>query len=634
MNRKRIAHENCILTLAVMAAGILFMGYLFDFYYDLNDDTMMHDIMSGVYSGTPDGHNMQTLYPLGALIALGYRLCRRVPWYGLFLCGCQFGSFYLVGVRLCELADGWKENTDGGRSGGYGSAGWKIVLLALLTLFMWGVFLPHLIYVQYTVTCAVMSAAAIFLFLTTGEGLGIGAFVKKNIPAILLVIVAYQLRTEMLLLTFPFICLAGLYRMTEEKNIFAKENLCRYGAVLGIMLVGMLCFTVADIAAYGSAEWRDFRKFFEARTTVYDFYQELVTDERYAGELAGLGVMPHQQELLCNYNFGLDDSIDTAMVSGLADYAEDTLGAEKDWIFIAGESLRDYYYRTFHRQDMPYNMLALWGYGAVFAVGACSFFCRRRADGKIGKKASAYALEQNGSVVRNLDFLWQPALLLAVRSAVWLFILMRGRAPERITHSLYLVESALLAAMFVRLQVRNRMAWEAAWMKTVFSGTIYGFTILFIFITAYPIMRNVVDVRAEQARREQVNADWYAIDTYCKAQGGNFYFEDVYSTVGFSHKMFAYTDTGYANYDIMGGWMCKSPLYYDKLKTCGIGSAGEALLEKEGAFFIMSDEEYAQRGIAWIADYYAAGGIAVTLEEKDRINENYRVYEVHRADHT
>ena len=26
--------------------------------------------------------------------------------------------------------------------------------------------------------------------------------------------------------------------------------------------------------------------------------------------------------------------------------------------------------------------------------------------------------------------------------------------------------------------------------------------------------------------------------------------------------------------------------------------------------------------------------IAVTLEEKDRINENYRVYEVHRADHT
>ena len=62
--------ENCILTLLVVSVNMIVMGVCFDFYYDLNDDTMMLDIMSGAYSGTPDGHNMQTLYPLGALIAL------------------------------------------------------------------------------------------------------------------------------------------------------------------------------------------------------------------------------------------------------------------------------------------------------------------------------------------------------------------------------------------------------------------------------------------------------------------------------------------------------------------------------------------------------------------------------------
>ena len=54
-------YENCILTFVVVALNIAMMGICFDFYYDLNDDTMMKDIMSGVYSGMPDGHNMQTL---------------------------------------------------------------------------------------------------------------------------------------------------------------------------------------------------------------------------------------------------------------------------------------------------------------------------------------------------------------------------------------------------------------------------------------------------------------------------------------------------------------------------------------------------------------------------------------------
>ena len=67
-------YGNYILAFAVMAVNVIVMAVCFDFYYDLNDDTMMKDIMSGVYSGMPDGHNMQTLYPLGALIALCYRL--------------------------------------------------------------------------------------------------------------------------------------------------------------------------------------------------------------------------------------------------------------------------------------------------------------------------------------------------------------------------------------------------------------------------------------------------------------------------------------------------------------------------------------------------------------------------------
>ena len=39
-------------------------------------------------------------------------------------------------------------------------------------------------------------------------------------------------------------------------------------------------------------------------------------------------------------------------------------------------------------------------------------------------------------------------------------------------------------------------------------------------------------------------------------------------------------DGGYANYDILGGWMCNSPLYYEKIGRYGIESAQQGLLEQ------------------------------------------------------
>lgn len=319
-DKGRRKYENCIPALIFIVVNVALMGICFDFYYDLNDDTMMHDIMAGVYSGTPDGHNMQTLYPLGALIALCYRVCRTIPWYGLFLCLCQFGCFYLIGVRLCALCNSKNGNILR-----------KCIVLLGLSLYLWGVCLPHLINIQYTITCTMLSAAAIFLFLTTPKGLNTRQFVVKNMQSVILVVAAYQLRSEMLLLTFPLICLAGLFRLVEEQKIFTKETLCKYGSVLGMILGGMLLSVAADKVAYGSAQWKDFRDFFDARTTVYDFYPELITDENYSGALTALGVAAYQQTLLNNYNFGLDDAIDTELMSEMADYAVHTIGDSKDW---------------------------------------------------------------------------------------------------------------------------------------------------------------------------------------------------------------------------------------------------------------------------------------------------------------
>ncbi|MCM1143658.1 MAG: hypothetical protein NC318_09095 [Blautia sp.] len=609
-------YGNCILMTLTILVNAIIMGVCFDFYYDLNDDMMMKDIMAGVYTGTPDGHNMQTLYILGAFISLCYRLCRNFPWYGLFLCLCQFGALYLAGVRMLKIC-----------AGRLAKAG----VLLFTTVFLWGILLPHMAALQYTITCAMLTAAAIFLFLTTEKGLAPGAFVRHNIPSILLVVLAYQLRTEMLLLVFPLIGLAGLFRMAEEKAFFQKENYCKYGLVIGGILIGMLVSRLLDFAAYGDEGWKSFLTFFEKRTQVYDFHYDILTSGEHRDELAAMGISDAQQQLLANYNFGLDEGIDEEVLGRIADYAAERESDAADYASEQESDAADYateqesgaavstgrqsngaellrklwqqwklsVYRMLHEGDMPYNLPVVLGYLCVIVCGVWEGVTNPAKKG-----------------LRKWIFLWKPGLLFLVRSCLWMYILMKGRDPERITHSLYLAEFALLAGMLVMGLVRD---------KEVIIGTI-----IFLLLGAFCLWRVPGSVRGileNQRAREAANQGQEAIDTYCRAHPDCFYFEDVYSTVGFSQKIFQNVDNSLANYDIMGGWMCKSPLYREKLKQFGIETTAEGLLYMDSVFFIM-ETGTADSSTAWMEDYYAEQGIDVGVEQADVITQKYAVYRI------
>lgn len=588
----KIKYNNWIAVGICMGISALLMGLCFDFYFDLNDDTMMRDVMAGIYSGTPDGHNMQTLYPLGAFLALLYRICPPVPWYGLFLFLSQFGCFYLIGIRLLDF---------------FRKKGGRLFALAALLLFQWGIWLTHMINVQYTITCAMLGGTAVFWFLTAPSDLSVKAFIYKNIPSFILLLLAFQLRSEMLLLVLPFFAFAVWLCWWEEKTFRTMDKLKKYGMMAGLVFLGMALSTVIDLAAYSSEEWKDFRRFFNARTTVYDFYPAMVTQDGYSDALRELGVSASQQTLLRNYNFGLDDEIDTELLEEVADYAVNSVGGEQN----PGETLRKklflYYYRTVHADDAPYNVMIIFAY-AVNIIAIVILYRKTRGeyiDG-LGKRRLLWRLAQ-------------LVLLAVMRSMLWMFILMRGRDPERITHSLYLVEFILLMAMFLRLP-------KAEWRMPA-----YIMASLYILLATVSLTGSLTAVSADQRKREKTLRDWEAIDSYCAERSDNFYFEDVYSTVAFSGKLFALRDGTCANYDIAGGWMCKSPLYWEKLGRFGIAAAGDALAEDGRVYFIMSDEEANVRGLEWLEAFYEEKGREVEILENDRINENYRVYQVGRS---
>lgn len=588
MNKKEvwIKYGNYIIMIVTILVNIVALSVFSDFYYDLNDDFFMRDIMSGAYTGTPDGHNVQTLYILGAFISLFYKMCRTLPWYGIFLLFCQLGSLYAVGVRLLRFC---------------GSLFAKAVCMALLTLFIWGMILPHMTALHYTFISAMLAASAIFLFLTTPGGLTVKQFIVQNIPSILFVILAYQLRTEMLLLLFPFIGLAGLFRWMEEEKFFQKENYVKYGVVLACIICGMLVSRSIDLAAYGSEEWEQFLTFFDKRTEVYDYHLEILTSGEHREYLRSIGLNDAQQELLSNYNFGLDESIDAELLSEIAVYAS----ADTDYFENIPKQVRYYIYRTLHSEDVPYNRLVIALYFCIVLVGLYAVFA---GEGR-------------------WTFLWQLILTGMVRTSLWMFILIRGRYPERITHSLYVAEAALLLGILCMQFVK--LDWLRFWKadeKQPETGrkAVVVILVLFGLLCLYHVPLSIRKVMADEESREISHVNCMKIAQYCRAHPNNFYFKDVYSTVGYSQKIFQDVDNSLANHDIMGGWLCKSPLYDEKLEKFGITTMEEGLLYQDNVYFITAKDS----DTGWLSAYYAGKGFAVSVEEVDSIEETYMVYRV------
>lgn len=247
----------CITTLFL----VILLTCLFGYHYELNDDIMIKDLLSGSYTGTPSGYCIQILYPLGVIVAFFYRMIRMLPWYGILLLIAQYGSCFLIFERTLKLVQRTVP---------------KVSLLVTEAFLFLSLFSYALVNLQYSMTCAFLMGAALFLFVTTEVRLSVGEFLKHNIGTILLLVLAFCLRTEMFLLLSPFLAFAGfaywLHRDKVDKRTFwEKDNLCRYGGFLAITALSLLLVWGMDWTAYSGNPWREFRQLFDARTQLYDF---------------------------------------------------------------------------------------------------------------------------------------------------------------------------------------------------------------------------------------------------------------------------------------------------------------------------------------------------------------------------
>lgn len=604
-------HENCILALSAVLCMMLFVGLKFDYYYQANDDIYIKNILSGAYTGTPESHNIQMHYIISLLISLMYRIAGGLPVYGLFLCTCHYGAGFLIFERSAGLmAKTWS----------------KVLIVVLEATVFTGLLLPELVFMQYTVTCTLLAAAAAFRFYTTDKELPAKEFVKANISNILLVTLAFLVRSEMLLLLLPLICTAGLFKWFTHKPVFAKVNAVKYLSVIGLILAGICVGQATHMLAYSSEEWTAFTEFFDERTELYD-YQFVPMYEGNEEFYNQIGLLGSEQELLVNYNFGLDEDITADTLRKTADYAVTLKGAGLSFAERLKNAAFDYKYKLTHEVDYPWNVMVLVGYALLIILAW---------------KNKSYG------------YIWKVPFIFAIRTGLWMYIIMGNRYPARITHSLYFMELVILAALIFeecRKEYAKGQVKFAESSNVVRAWQSCSFTIL-VFVACgilgmFGFSHHSELVSEEMEQRDYANREMDAITDYCKEHYDNFYFVDVYSAVSctdfvvsdlaieYSEKAFEGVDNSLDNYDLMGGWVVKSPLTGKKLKNYGMEAADgssameRGLVDSENVYVIIKTE----KTMDWLVDYYAQkAGMQVSVTPVEEIGLDgkplFTVYQV------
>ena len=128
------------------------------------------------------------------------------------------------------------------------------------------------------------------------------------------------------------------------------------------------------------------------------------------------------------------------------------------------------------------------------------------------------------------------------------------------------------------------------------------------------------------------------MDDYAKANPENYYYLDVYSTVSFMEKMFKNVDNGQKNYDLLGGWICHSPLQEEARSRY----VKEALVNEEimqegsktvGEILLLDNFRFVAESICdvtFVEKYYASQGKKVILELEDTVGEGENPFLVYR----
>lgn len=540
-------------------------GILFPMTFYLNDDVTMRSILSGTYTGIPDGHVIYMKYPLTGLISLLYRLFGKAPWFSLFLEGFFWLSVTMVLEHVIYITEQ------------IGKAG--IGVTACIAFLCGALFLPHTVYLHYTIVAAVLGGCGLFLVVTGGG--------KK---AVLLFVLCYCVRSQMFFLLLPFLAVIYIWLLWENRS----RQLLVMPALLAVSI--LICMAWNGLM-YRSEDWRQYEAFNESRTQLYD-YHDLLPYEDYAEQYESAGIGEWEYSILEQYTLALESGVDAGQLQAATDIYAAKRDAERDPSEYFRQCLIEYYYNAIHTHK-PYNYILVCAY----LLTAVMLLWKRK---------------------------WVLFLLVCCmavgRSLIWMFLIWQGRFPERIYISLYLLEIMVLAGMLCSIltgwsasshikldqKISSRKLNKSASVVISCSCILSS---LLLFVTGITQMKTALEKVYDQQENQR---EWNELTAYCVEHSSNLYLLDTMSMVSYAGEVWEGTSEK-ANYLLAGGWMSATPLLQQRIQSLGAVDGGELLTRGVSGdtkiLYIVS----AERDIDWLSGYLSQRFGRICVEQVDSI---------------
>ena len=186
--------------------------------------------------------------------------------------------------------------------------------------------------------------------------------------------------------------------------------------------------------------------------------------------------------------------------------------------------------------------------------------------------------------------------MVCVGGMLWSYLLMQGRMVDRVTHPLYLAQILLAAGLWGTATKHSRARHQHAQHRT-YSQCHDRCSLRCYPVALYsPGSGHVAGCGAGADTQGNGKPDKRGRVCILQKHASTLFLEDVYSTVAYSEKIMLDRDKPF-NYDLLGGWLVKSPLTKQKLSAFGYASMGEAarssekvcLLADEGHGYVLAD---------------------------------------------
>lgn len=538
-------------------ALVIIFSMIFSPIYYANDDAMLQAILSGSFSGKVSSMTVYFNQPLSLVLSGFYALLPSVPWFGIFQLGCYLVCLWGI------LAKGLnKINTKNVKS-------WENVAYSIAVVFLfYGFLLMQMIMPTYTVTAAVVGASAVFMLILSEHKAGWKAQLKELTPVILLLFLCYLIRNNVFFMLLPYFAVAAIWCLgnnlprkqaqnTDDlvENVklqrkIVKDRFFSYLPTVILMLVVTLIFMSINFMSYQKQGWKEYQKYNDVRTLVYD-YTGIAFDELSMEQYKKNGLSEEDIQLYMNYNIMLAEDQSFDAMQKIAEIQQKPGVGYKKALLI-------YKDRIFSgKEDAPYLGMVFLMYVILLSL-------------LIPKQ------KQNEIAL--------VILLAVMRSGLWIFLLQKGRYPERITVSLYLIELAVLFG-FLMDSIWEYLVDEKKRYK-ILGYSVLG--ILCIFLVSFGASGANKSAVKYQDTVSMIDS-YDVVYSYIETNEDNLYLLDVKSFSNTPEYIFGQTIGKFDNFLLLGGWMTKTPLLRDKLAGYGYESAREALLAGNHILYISKD---------------------------------------------